>query len=483
MWAEFNLFYPLLFTLVNFSVAVCVSAHVVLYKRDVRAAIGWVGVIWLAPVVGPLLYLALGINRVRRKAAKKYGAGTVLASVPPELLADQRTLAEWFGSDHAHLLSLTHYGDNITGHPLLRGNSVEAYQDGDAAYQAMIGAINNAKHSVALSTYIFDNDAAGRMFVAALAAAVQRGVEVRVLIDDVGVRYTWPTICGELRKANIRYATFFPTLIPWKLHYSNLRNHRKLLVADGRVGFTGGMNIRAGHMRSSGSEHPIQDMHFRFEGPVVQHLQETFIADWEFMTGEVLQGPLWFPIPHPAGDCLARGISSGPEKRGDRIRLSLMGALACAKKSVYIVTPYFLPDAGLVHALNTADLRGVNVQIVLPSQNNLALVQWASTAMLWQVLERGVQVWASSPPFDHTKLMIIDGYWTLVGSANWDPRSLRLNFEFNVECYDETLASQLTDIVVGRILRSKAITLAEVDQRPLPIRLRDGVARLFMPYL
>jgi cardiolipin synthase len=243
------------------------------------------------------------------------------------------------------------------------------------------------------------------------------------------------------------------------------------------------MNIRAGHMRSSGSKHPIQDMHFRFEGPVVHHLQETFIADWEFMTGEVLQGPIWLPIPHPAGDCLARGISSGPEKRGDRIRLSLMGALACAKKSVYIVTPYFLPDAGLVHALNTADLRGVNVQIVLPSQNNLALVQWASTAMLWQVLERGVQVWASSPPFDHTKLMIIDGYWTLVGSANWDPRSLRLNFEFNVECYDETLASQLTDIVVGRILRSKAITLAEVDQRPLPIRLRDGVARLFMPYL
>jgi cardiolipin synthase len=483
MWTEISLIYPLLVTLLSFCVALFVSAHVVLYKRDVRAAIGWVGIIWLTPVIGSLLYLAFGINRVHRKAKHKYPSGGVSAGVPHELIADKETVAEWFGSEREHLLSLVHYGNNITGQPLVRGNAVEVFDNGDDAYRAMLRAIQNAQRSVSLSTYIFDNDSAGRMFVEALAAARKRGVEVRVLIDDVGVRYSWPSITSELHKADVRFATFFPTLIPWKLHYSNLRNHRKLLVADGRIGFTGGMNIREGHMPSRAKRYPIQDMHFRFEGPVVQQLQETFVADWAFMTGESLQGTTWFPVPTMSGDCLARGIAAGPETHGDRIRLSLMGALACAKSSVFIVTPYFLPDAGLIYALNTADLRGVNVQIVLPSQNNLALVQWASTAMLWQVLERGVQIWSSNPPFDHTKLMIVDDYWTLLGSSNWDPRSLRLNFEFNVECYDETLASQLKNLVVGKILKSRAVTLREVDSRPLPIRLRDGVARLFSPYL
>jgi cardiolipin synthase A/B len=482
MWTEIDLFYPLIITLASFGVAVFASAHVVLYKRDVRAAIGWVGIIWLTPFVGSLLYLGLGINRVSRRAQKRHPHDLIAPPLPKAMLATVNDVAEWFGSENAHLRSLVHYGDNITGHPLVRGNAVKPFYTGDDAYSAMLEAIRTAKKSVSLATYIFDNDAAGRMFVDALKDAHDRGVEVRVLIDDVGVRYTFPSIRRPLRKAGIPHATFFPTLIPWKLHYSNLRTHRKLLVVDGKTGFTGGMNIRQGHL-SEAKDHPIRDMHFRLEGPVVRHLQETFVVDWDFVTGEVLRGDLWFPEPEMAGDCLARGIEAGPETHGDRIRLTLMGALACARKSVFIVTPYFLPDAGLIHAMNTADLRGVNVQILLPAKNNLALVQWASTAMLWQVLERGVQVWLSPPPFDHTKLMIVDGYWTLLGSSNWDPRSLRLNFEFNVECYDETLADELSDWVEQRILQSRAVTLRDVDSRPLVVRLRDGVARLLSPYL
>jgi cardiolipin synthase len=243
------------------------------------------------------------------------------------------------------------------------------------------------------------------------------------------------------------------------------------------------MNIRAGHMATSDMRGAIADMHFRLTGPVVRHFQDTFVADWEFVTGERLEGDRWFPSLEVTGNCLARGIAAGPEGHGDKIRLSLMGALACARKSVVIMTPYFLPDAGLVSALNTADLRGVDVQIVLPSKNNLALVQWASTAMLWQVLERGVQVWSSSPPFDHTKLMIVDDYWTFLGSANWDPRSLRLNFEFNVECYDQGFAALMTQKVREKIAKAKPVTLKDVDGRRLAIRLRDGIARLCMPYL
>ncbi len=483
MLTEINLLYPLLASIASFALAMWASAHVVLYKRDVRAAIGWVGIIWLTPFVGSLLYLGLGINRVKRKAHQVYALPVVKGSPPEIVVADGAAIEAKLGESHQHLKSLVSYVDRIEDDPLLVGNHVEPFTTGDAAYESMLAAISEAQQSVALATYIFDNDVAGQRFVEALEAAKQRGVEVRVLIDDVGVRYTFPSIKRLLRKAGIRFSTFFPTLIPWKLHYTNLRNHRKLLIADGKIGYTGGMNIRAGHMSLPGSAHPIQDTHFRFEGPVVRQMQETFAADWEFVTGEPLVGEQWFPRLELRGDVLARGIAAGPDQHGDRIRLTLMGALASAKKSVTIVTPYFLPDAGLIDALNTADLRGVDVQIVLPAKNNLALVQWASSAQLWQVLERGVQIWVSAPPFDHTKIMVVDGFWSFVGSANWDPRSLRLNFEFNVECYDRAFAAALTDRIAAKIAAATPVTLKGVDSRSIPIRLRDGIARLLSPYL
>ncbi len=231
-------------------------------------------------------------------------------------------------------------------------------------------------------------------------------------------------------------ALFLPRWLPRVTPYANLRNHRKILVVDGRCGFTGGMNIREGHYPEVRPRHPIQDLHFRVEGPVVAHLQEAFAEDWVFCSGELLQGERWFPPLEPAGVSPVRGIADGPDEDFEKLRLTLLGALACARSSVLIVTPYFLPDAGLITALNVTALRGVAVDIVLPERNNLRLVQWASTALLWQVLEQGCWVWLSPPPFDHSKLMVVDGTWALVGSANWDPRSLRLNFEFNLECYD-----------------------------------------------
>ncbi len=161
------------------------------------------------------------------------------------------------------------------------------------------------------------------------------------------------------------------------------------------------------------------------------------------------------------------------------MRTVLVGVLACARDRVVILTPYFLPDDALTEALNVAALRGVQVDIVLPEANNLALVKWASTAMLFQVLERNCRVWLSQPPFDHTKLMMVDGVWTLLGSANWDPRSLRLNFEFNVECYDRALAGRLTALADARIATARRVTLDELAARSFPIKLRDGVARSF----
>lgn len=256
------------------------------------------------------------------------------------------------------------------------------------------------------------------------------------------------------------------------------------MVVDGRVGFTGGMNVREGCLLKLGPQHPVRDLHFRVEGPVVAHLQEVLAEDWAFTTGEVLQGERWFPRLVPAGECLARGILDGPDENFERLRTTLLGAITAASSSVIVVTPYFLPDAVLVNTLNVAAMRGVEVDILLPAENNLRVVQWASTAQLWQVLERGCRVWLTPPPFDHTKLMVVDGAWVLLGSSNWDPRSLRLNFEFDVECYDRRLAGLLQQWLRDERLRhARPVTLAEVDGRSLLVRLRDGVARLLSPYL
>jgi cardiolipin synthase len=225
-------------------------------------------------------------------------------------------------------------------------------------------------------------------------------------------------------------------------------------------------------------------MHFQLRGPVVAQLLEVFTEDWAFAAQETLTGPAWEPVLQGPGSSLARGIRFGPDDRDiGRIKLVLVGALASAQKSVRIMTPYFLPDDAIFQALDVAAMRGVEVDIVLPEKNNLALVGWASNAVLWQALGRGCRVWMSPPPFDHTKLMVVDAAWAMFGSGNWDERSMRLNFEFNVETYDAALAARLDERIAGVIARSHPKTLADVDGRSLPVRLRDGLARLFSPYL
>jgi cardiolipin synthase A/B len=229
--------------------------------------------------------------------------------------------------------------------------------------------------------------------------------------------------------------------------------------------------------------HPTRDLHFRIQGPVVAHLQQVFAEDWAFTTGEHLEGPRWFPLLMSAGDTMARGIADGPDEDLDRFTWTLHSALACARRSVIVMTPYFLPDTALATALNAAALRGVDVRILIPGKSNLLLVEWAMGRQLEEVLGHGCKVWRSLPPFDHSKLVIVDGEWTLLGSANWDTRSLRLNFELDVECYDRDLASLLEAYTKLRWSEAAPLTLDTLRARPLWQRLRDGYARLLMPYL
>jgi len=467
----------------SFLVMIVASGHAIVYKRDARSAVAWTGIILLTPLIGAILYFMFGINRIRRKASYLRGDLGRVAPPRPGLEAGPHDLARALPPEARHLEPLGRFVRKLTDRPLLLGNRLEPLRNGDAAYPAMLDAIDEAKTSVTLATYIFNQDEAGMAFRDALGRAVARGVEVRVLLDAVGARYSWPPIRRALARRGIRTATYLHTVVPWRMKYMNLRNHRKILVVDGRVGFSGGMNISASNLLARGGRHATQDLHFRIEGPVVAHLQQVFAEDWAFATSEVLSGETWFPQLGARGATLARGIADGPDLELDALRWTILGALDNAQRHVTIVTPYFVPDSSLVTALNLAAMSGVTVDILLPQKNNLFLVKWASTAMHWQVLQRGCNIWLTPPPFDHTKLMIVDGAWTFLGSANWDARSLRLNFEFDLECYDADLAGRLAGFVDEKRRAARKITLEEVDSRPLPVRLRDGVARLLTPYL
>lgn len=474
---------PYLAFVLDITISSVASAHAVLHKRDVRSAIGWSGIIWLAPALGTVLYVLFGVNRITRRARNlRAGQPQIPISRSMEVIRDD-DLISFVGVERAHLGALARLGSNVTELPLLAGNKIVPLVNGTATYPAMLAAIESAQHSITLTTYIFDNDVSGRLFRDALARAVQRGVEVRVIVDDVGRRYSWQAIMVPLRAAGVPVAQFLPTLVPWHFRYANLRNHRKIMVVDGRLGFTGGMNIRYGNTLDAQSRSPIQDLHFQVQGPVVTQLQETFATDWAFCTGEVLSGEHWFPRLEPHGTMLARGIPHGPDEDFEELRMILLGAITCAERSIHIVTPYFIPDDAIITSLNVAALRGVEVDIIIPEQNNLRLVQWAVAPVITQLLPAGVRVWKSRPPFDHTKLAVVDGAWSLLGSANWDARSLRLNFEFNVEVFDPTLAAQLTDLALNKMQTGRRLTLAELEARPTIVKLRDGIARLASPYL
>src|SRR5512133_961450 len=269
-------------------------------STSATSARGWAGFIWLAPVLGAASYLVLGVNRIRRRA-QALRLPEVRARIPEELRPPPPPLPP----EAEHLRSLVSLADAAVRRPLVAGNAVTPLEGGARAYGEMRAAIDRAERSVTLCTYIFDPGVAGDAIAAALAGAHERGAKVRVLIDAVGARYRFPPAHRRLRKLGLTAELFLPRLTPGWLPFVNLRNHRKVLVVDGKVGLTGGMNIRDDFL-PAGRRAPFMDLHARVEGPVVQHLQAAFAEDWLFTTGESLDGPAFFPPLQRAGDVLAR---------------------------------------------------------------------------------------------------------------------------------------------------------------------------------
>ncbi|HSG91529.1 MAG TPA: phospholipase D-like domain-containing protein [Pseudomonadales bacterium] len=485
-----------LWALTHLGLAVWGVYHVLLYKRDPQSALGWIMACVFIPWGGPLAYFLFGINRVKKRAKGLRGRFSVgrEGGRPHEPAPDQNRDPS---SDQSSDQSADPTDDaavqvpgvaamaaaHISGRPARAGNHLRVLHNGETAYPAMLAAIDAARERVWLATYIFQGGRTGEAFVDALSAAADRGLDVRVLVDGVGERYAWRRASVRLRRRGVPVARFLPpSLVPPSLSL-NLRNHRKLLVTDGSDAFLGGMNLSDDHRDWPDRPRTITDVQFHAQGPLVMDLAGLFARDWHFVTGETLAPQAAGGRQEEAGDALCRMVPDGPDADLDALAVTIMAMASSARHQIDIMTPYFLPSRELLSALQSAALRGVRVRIVLPAVNNLVYVHWANRNLLADLLWWDVQVFYQPAPFCHSKLLCIDDAYVLIGSANLDPRSLRLNFEVGVEIVSEPLNQQLRDHFDAVIATSSALTLEQLGARSVLVRLRDSAAALLSPYL
>jgi len=467
--------------LVSIVGSILAVVHLLLRHRDYRSAAFWMTMIVLEPLISPMLYLLLGINILRR-SGRRYRSGIhepwrdpVPEQPLPVSTTDSCTMQE-----HQQLARTL---DRISRFSITVGNHLEILHNGDEAMPRMLAAIRGAQQSVTLASYIFEATGIGAEFVTELSQAVKRGVQVRVMVDDAGTRYSWPPVVDALERAGVTARRFMPSRMVLRLITMNLRNHRKILVVDGQRAFTGGMNIREGNMVARAPAHPVHDLHFEVTGPCVAQIQRVFAEDWAFCTQETLEGPLWFPELAATGTTSAIGIVDGPDEDMEVMPAAFFAALNAAREEVKIITPYFLPNGVLIAALRLCAVRGVKVTILTPAENNIPIVGWAAQTLYPELLAVGCRIFESAPPFDHSKIFLIDGVWSFLGSTNWDPRSLRLNFEFNLACHDAELCQRLAAEMDAKMKNSREITHEMLEAAPVFQRLRNGFARLFIPAL
>ncbi|HKK28045.1 MAG TPA: cardiolipin synthase [Gemmatimonadota bacterium] len=472
--------------------ALGLTLDVLLHKERPVSAVLWLAILWAVPYAGAAAYLAFGVDRIRRGARERRVVQEMVhqsARLAPRL--DEHILREAAPPPGApdrlgrHILRGT--DPAVPAHRVLTGNRVRLLVDGDEFYPALREAILAAERTVHLQTFIFAPDAIGREFRELLSRRAEEGITVRLLYDRFGSTRAHLTRFFEpARRAGVQVRSISQAN-PLKGHFQiNLRNHRKVAVVDGRVGFVGGINIADKNVGARTGGQPIRDYHVRLAGPAVADVQLGFAEDWLFASGqppEELLGRDCIPDLEPVGSALVQVVPGGPESAGRGLADAFFAAIVAAEESVSIATPYFVPDAPIIRALSYASRRGVRTRVVVPAKNNHWYTGYAARALYGPLLEAGVRVFERGPPFMHAKALVVDDVYAMLGSANLDYRSLHLNFETNVEVVDPDFVATVARQVQSEIEASREVTPEAYASRPLPRRLAENFCRLFEPVL
>ncbi|MDQ3033351.1 MAG: cardiolipin synthase [Myxococcota bacterium] len=453
---------------------------VLLRKKEPAATFAWILVLLFVPVAGVILFWYLGRDRIRRPVRHR-----VIVNAPMRERLEDR-ISDQFPSQHAEReqviaaqpeeqQGVMRLASAATRGEIRAGNAVRVLVGAEATYAAMTEAIDAATDHIHLEYYIFRPDKTGRRFLASLLAAAERGVRVRLLYDGFGSVGLGPA-CRALRRAGGSARPFFPLDPIRRAATINLRNHRKLMVVDGRVGFAGGINI--GDMFV-----PWRDLHLRIDGPAVADLQRIFVEDWYFAARRDLTAPAFFPEIPKTGGSIVQIVESGPDERVESIHRLLFAAIASARRTVWITTPYFVPDRAMLVALQTAAMRGVDVKLIVPRESNHRVTFHAGRSFYDDLLAAGVHVHEYVGGMLHTKAMVVDGRFATVGSANLDVRSFRLNFEMIAVLYDPDVVIELQRIFEEDLARTEEVSLAVWRRRPKLTRIKEGMGRLCSPLL
>lgn len=473
-----------------------VTAHCLMSRKEPASALLWIFVAWSFPLFGAFLYLALGINRVERKGLIKQKSNRRFFAEAeqrgrrkykyPDGFANDSEGCSWAGH---HIMPVLHsmFDAIVPEYPLMHGNRVSALVTGDEAYPRMMDAIRSARHHIHLQSYIVGNDFCGKKFLELLKAKAEEGVRIRFLYDRFGSSCAhW---CQLFRKysgsPDFDIVGWTQANLLKRQFQVNLRNHRKLLIVDGVKAFTGGINIHRENVTRPRHE-PIRDYHFMVEGPVVRELQYTFLQDWVFMTNEPVDDLLCeshFPEIPAVGNARVRVINGGPSSAVETLTDVYFTALNRAEKEIIAVTPYFAPNQDILRAFRMAALRGVDVKLIFPAVNNHTYAGLAGQALYEDLMSYGVKIYERPAPFIHAKALIVDGAVSLVGTANLDMRSLRLNYETNIAVFCPGFASTLRNIVSADLAVSRAVVLTEWRSRPLRRRIAENFCSLLTPIL
>ncbi|MCK5843232.1 MAG: cardiolipin synthase [Victivallales bacterium] len=501
------MFYPDIFTfsyfgLITMTVALPTAVHILLNKQDEPvSSVLWLLVVFVFPGAGVVLYLFFGINRVKTKGLR---IGLAQDSLHCELRSQDngespanspRKAYERYLSNQSEFEMVS--GSGYSSHQKmldrllpdtipLSGNQMRLLSDGTEAYPAMLEAIKNAESSIHLQSYIIMNDWTGGEIFKLLRQKAASGVKVKVLYDRFGSWTAFSTFFFTkfLRGERNIEARPFSLRMPWTIQ---LRNHRKLLVCDGRVGFIGGINISSENISSPGlAGRNIHDLHCEVLGPAVSELQFSFLRDW-YCTSKCslneLMRPEYFPKHYAAGDSTVRLVASGPGQSFEASEMLHMTAVATAERYIWIMTPYFVPDKPFLKALRNAVARGVEVKIIVPAMNNHWYIKLATSHLYPYLLETGVRVFEKRGAFSHVKALLVDGSWCRMGSSNCDVRSFRLNYELDAVIENGTFIKELHDQFLKEMRESEEIFITDSADKSMPRQLAESVCALFTPIL
>ncbi|MBN4074356.1 cardiolipin synthase [bacterium AH-315-E09] len=462
-----------------------VCLMVLMENRSPQRTVAWLFVLIFLPVVGIVLYLYIGQNhRKKRTFIKKSKEDYELLR---RLLKEQINFTSNAGIANRgevetkwKIISLLF---NSTHSPITINNDTEVLQNGKKKFEKMLEAIKSAKHHIHIEYFIIKDCDIGIEIRDALIERAKKGIEVRLIYDAVGSWRLKKAFIRPMKEVGIKVGVFLPVTLPFLGSSLNYRNHRKILVIDGKVGFLGGINIGDEYLGKSKKMGFWRDTHLKIKGEAVYVLQVIFLMDWYFVFSEELDDEVYFPKQGYCGEKMIQIAASGPDSYWQSIHQAFFSLISGATKKIYITTPYLVPDESISMALKTAALSGIDTRIILPKKADHYTVFWASKSHYLELLEAGVKIYEYGNGFIHGKVIVIDDCIATIGTANLDIRSFQLNFEVNAFIYDEEVAKELTKDFNDDIEKCIEINIEEYKKRSLLRRVLESLARLFSPIL